>query len=108
MAPLVTLKDTTKSRDLYEAVKNMLKQFSLSIVNISGIVTDGVPAMVGKREGLVKLIEDDAIAAQILCLVKYHHTVHQENLCTKALKIDNVMEIIIKTVNFIRAKGLNH
>ena len=64
MASLVPLKDTTKSRDLYEAVKNMLKWFFWSIVNISGIVNDGAPAMVGESEGLVKLIEDDAIAAQ--------------------------------------------
>ena len=41
MASLVPLKDTTKSRDLHEAVKNMLKRFSLSIVNTSVIVTDG-------------------------------------------------------------------
>ena len=48
MASLVPLKDTTKSRDLYKAVKNMLKRFSLSIVNISGIVTEGALAMVAK------------------------------------------------------------
>ena len=64
--------------------------------------------MVDKREGLVKLIEDDAIPAQNSHLIKYHCLVHQENLCTKALKMGNVMQIIIKTVNFIRAKGLNH
>ena len=48
MISLVPLKDTTKSRDLYKAVKNMLKTFSLSIVNISGIVTEGALAMVAK------------------------------------------------------------
>ena len=67
MASLMPLKDTTKSRDLYRAVKNMLKWFSLSIVNISGIVTDGALVMVGERQGLVKLIEDNAIATQTLC-----------------------------------------
>ena len=102
------LKDTTKSRDLYEAVKDMLKWFSMSIVNISGIVTDGAPAMVGKRKGLIKLIKNNAIATQNSCLMKYYCIVHQENLCTKGLKMDNIMQIIIKTVNFIRAKGLNH
>ena len=64
--------------------------------------------MVGKREGLVKLIEDDAIADQNSHLMKYHCIVHQENLYTEALKMYNIMQIIIKTVNFIRAKGLNH
>ena len=64
--------------------------------------------MAGKREGLVKLIDDNAIAAQNPCLMKYHCIVHQENLCPKALQMDNAMQIIIKTVNFIRAKELNH
>ena len=108
MASLVPLKDTTKSRDLYEAVKNMLKQFSLSTVNIPGRVTDGALVMAGEREVLVKLIENNAIAAQNSCLMKYHCIVHQENLCTQALKMDNVMQIIIKTVNFLKAKGLSH
>ena len=80
----------------------------MSIINISIIVTDGSPAMVGKREGLVKLIEDNTIVTQNSCLMKYHCIVHQENLCTQALKMDNVMQIIIKTVNFLKAKGLSH
>ena len=79
----------------------------MSIVNISGIVTESAPAMVGKREGLVKLTEGDAIAAQNSCWMKYHCTVHQENLFSKAFKMDNIMLIITKTVNFIRTKGLN-
>ena len=52
MASLVPSKDTNKSRDLYKALKNTLKRFSLSIINISGIGTDGALVMVGKREGL--------------------------------------------------------
>ena len=43
----------------------MLKQ-------LSGRVTDGALAVAGKREGLVKLIEDDAIADQNSHLMKYH------------------------------------
>ena len=66
----------------------MLKQ-------LSGRVTDGALAVAGKREGLVKLIEDDAIADQNSHLMKYHCIVHQENLCTKTLKMGNIMQIII-------------
>ena len=62
--------------------------------------------MVGKREGLVKLIEDDTSTAQNSRLMKYRCIVHEENVCTKALKMDNVMQIISKTVNSIRAKGI--
>ena len=86
MASLVPLKDTTKSIDLYNAVKMTLKRFSLTLDNISGITTDGAPAMIGKKEGLVKLIEDDAITAGISRLMKYQCIIHQENLCSKSLK----------------------
>ena len=58
----------------------MLKQFSLSIIDICGRVTDGALAMAGKREALVKLIEDDAIAAPNSHLMKYHCIAHQESL----------------------------
>ena len=53
MASLVPLKDTTKSRDLYEAIRSMSERFSLSPVNVSAIVPDGALVMAGKREGLV-------------------------------------------------------
>ena len=33
---------------------------------------------------------------------------NQEKLRAKALKMDNVMQIVIKAVNFIKSKGLNH
>lgn len=46
MDSLVPLKYTTKSLDLYEAVKITLKWFSSTLVNISGIAADGAPAMV--------------------------------------------------------------
>ncbi|KOC58986.1 General transcription factor II-I repeat domain-containing protein 2, partial [Habropoda laboriosa] len=105
MASLVPLKDTKISRDLYEAVKKTLTRFSLSLSNISGVATDGAPAMIGKKEGLVKLIEDDAIAVENSRLMKYHCIIHQENLCGKALKMNHVMQIVVKTVNFIRARG---
>lgn len=43
--PLVALRETILSRDLYEAVKNTLQRFSFPIVNNSGNVTDGAPLM---------------------------------------------------------------
>ena len=88
--------------------KNTLKQFSLTFTNISSIDTDGDPVMAGKKEGLKRLIEDATITTSISRLMKYHCIRHQENLCAKALKLDNVMQIIIKAVNFMKSEGLNH
>ena len=61
MAALVSLKDTTKANDIYKAVTTTLARFALDFGKISGITTDGAPAMVGKREGLMKLIENEAL-----------------------------------------------
>lgn len=66
-------------------------------MNISGIVIEGVLVPGAKIEELVKLIEDNAVAAQNSCFMKYHCIVHQENLFTKGLRMDNIMLIIIKT-----------
>lgn len=93
MASLVPLKDSTKVRDLFEAVETTLNKFSLNLVNISGIATDGAPAMVdkkggltmmvpmvGKKGGLTKLIEDHAVLVGNKGLMRYHCIVHQENV----------------------------
>lgn len=99
---------TTKSTDLHQAVKETLARFSLSLLNISGVATDGAPAMVGKREGLVTLIADFAKVVGNASIMKYHCIIHQENLCAKSLNIEQVISVVVKTMNFIRSRRLNH
>lgn len=38
----------------------------------------------------------------------FHCILHQEALCCKSLNMDNVMKVVIQTVNFIRSRSLNH
>ena len=78
IASLVSLKDTTKSLDLCEALKITLKQFSLTFVNISGVSTDGVPVIVGKKDEHIKLLEDHAVATGNSRLMKYHCIGHKK------------------------------
>lgn len=63
--------------------------FSLTLANISGIVTECASDMVGKKEGLVRLIKDDAIAVENSRLMEYNCIIHRENLCEKVLKMDH-------------------
>jgi len=53
-------------------LKVTLKWFSLTFINISGTTTDGAQAIIGKKEELTKLIEDDAITTGNSSLMKYH------------------------------------
>ena len=41
-------------------------------------------------------------------LFRSHCIIHQENLCGKSVKMQNVMSVVVKTVNFVRARGLSH
>uniref|UniRef100_A0A8K9WVF7 SPIN-DOC-like zinc-finger domain-containing protein n=1 Tax=Oncorhynchus mykiss TaxID=8022 RepID=A0A8K9WVF7_ONCMY len=100
---------TTTGHDLYEEVSRCVNEMELPWEKLVGLTTDGAPAMCGHRSGLVakireKMQEENATGE----LTAYHCIIHQEALCGKALKMEHVMSIITRTVNFIRAKGLNH
>ena len=65
--------------------------------------------MTGKRRGALTLLEnsmkDDGHNHELL---KVHCIIHQEALCAKHVTMKEVMETVVKTVNFIRSRALNH
>ena len=63
-----------------------------------------VPRRREVKERPAKATEDDAIAAGNSGLMKYRCIVHEGNLCAKALKMDNIMQIM-KT-EFHRGQGI--
>ena len=105
MAALFPMKGTTKGRDIYECLMTVLRRYNLELTNLSAVVTDGAPSMVGKNEGLVGLIKKQK---NDLPLMHYHCIIHQQNLCAKSTNIDEVMKVVVKTVNFIKSRGHNH
>ena len=110
LANLHSLNDTTTGVDIFKAVMKEIDAIGLKLHNLCGVTTDGAPSMTGREKGLVALLEKERInsGSSTMKLVKVHCIIHQENLCSKSLRIQNEMEIVVKTVNFIRARGLNH
>jgi hypothetical protein len=102
---LVPMKGTTKG--ILETAKKSLQRFDLNLTNLEGLVTDGVPAMVGKNEGLVALLRKEPELGG-RDFVHYHCLIHQEDLCAKTIGFDNAMKVIMRVINFIRTRGLNH
>lgn len=55
MLNLLHLKDTTRREDVFQAIEKCLAENSLNFEALSGLTTDGAPAMVGKKKGSSKI-----------------------------------------------------
>ncbi|KAK5855570.1 hypothetical protein PBY51_007235 [Eleginops maclovinus] len=107
LAGLETLKGTTKGVDIFMAVERVLDKNCLKWETLSGITTDGAPAMVGKRAGLNALVSDK-VSEFGGSILKYHCILHQEQLCAKNMGLKNAMQDVVAIVNNIRSKALSH
>ena len=106
---LQAMHGTTKGEDLFVQVISAMNQFQLPFEKLSGLATDGAPAMVGGQKGLTALIRRE-MSRQNLDpseLVVCHCIIHQENLCAHSLKLSHVMSTVVSTINFIKSRGLN-
>ena len=104
MAGIYTMKGTKKGCDIFESLLVVLNRFNLKFANMSGVITDGAPGMVSKHEGLVALIKKGCITRHN-ALPLYNTTAR---FISKFLNFEEVMKIVIKVVNFIKSRGLNH
>ena len=102
---MASLFSTTTGQDICEQVLKVVKKFKLNHAKLCGVTTDGAPSMTGKTNGFITNFLN-AVGAQNV--VVSHCIIHQENLCTKVLDFADVMANIVKCVNYIRKRGLNH
>ncbi|XP_068206391.1 general transcription factor II-I repeat domain-containing protein 2-like [Palaemon carinicauda] len=104
-----SLEDTVTGKDLYNSVINSLIMSRLSLDKLASITTDGAPSLIGKHCGLVTLMNDkikeDFPSHSVL---SFHCIIHQESLCRSSFKLKHVMDPVVRAVNLIRARGLNH
>ena len=98
------MKNTTRGEDILSEVKKTLVKFELPEKKLCGVTTDGASPLTGKNIGFIALLKK-SINHEI---ISYHCIIHQEQLCAKVLEMQNVMELVIHSVNFIRSRGLNH
>ena len=69
------------------------------------VCTDGAPAMLGNKSGFFALLKQD-----IPHLLGTHCFLHRHALASKTLpsKSKNVLDICVRTINWIRGRALNH
>ena len=63
----------------------------------------------GENVGLLKRMQDKVTEINPEQKLKFLHCIlHQEVLCKSVLKMNHVIDVVTKIVNFIRARALNH
>jgi hypothetical protein len=97
--------ETTRAVDILEMVNSFFRAHSLSWDNVGSICTDGAPAMLGKSSGFATLVKN--INPQI---VSSHCILHRHALASKTLPVNckEVLDVVVKVVNFIRSRATNH
>uniref|UniRef100_UPI00358F8063 general transcription factor II-I repeat domain-containing protein 2A-like n=1 Tax=Myxine glutinosa TaxID=7769 RepID=UPI00358F8063 len=106
---LQAMHGTTKGEDLFEQVVLAMNKFELQFDKLSGLATDGAPAMVGVQKGLTALFKKEMsrLSLDPSELLVCHCIIHQDNLCAQSLKLNNVMTTVVSTMNVIKSRGLN-
>ena len=97
---LVSLRGGTRGVDIKKTV---------SLNKLCGSITDGCPSITGKENGAVALLKKDAQQSfPLQDILNVYCIIHQESLCAKTLKMDHVIDVVIKCVNEIKTKALKH
>lgn len=75
----------------------------------ASLATDSASSMIRKQASVMtKFGEKVRTANGGRDFWTFRCILHQEALCCKSLKMDNVMKVVIKTINFIWSRSLNN
>lgn len=109
LASMQSMKGTTTGKDLMTEVNTCLEKLQLKWDKLAGVTTDGCPNLTGKNVGLLKRMQDKVTEINPEQKLTFLHCIiHQEVLCKTVLKMNHVVDVVTKVVNFIRARALNH
>ena len=64
--------------------------------------------MTGRKNGLVALVQRKLEEEGVEEAIALHCIIHQQALCSKCLKFDNVMSVDVKCIIHIESRGLKH
>ena len=85
-------------------IKTFFETHGLEWEDVCGVCADGAPAMLGSRSGFTKKVKELAPEAK-----GTHCFMHRYALASKTLPtaLKNILDLMVKIVNFIKAGRLN-
>ena len=103
-----SLKGKMRGQDLYDRVSAVIEKMNLPWSKLA-VTTDGSPNLTGKNVRLLKRIKDQVKEeSPDQDVIFLHCVIHQESLCKSVLKLNHGANTVVKVVNSIRARGLQH
>ena len=98
------LKCTLKVVDVMQTLAMYFDQEELKWENLGGVCTDNAPAILRARSGLQPSVQNHSPDA-----VSMHCMIHRQALASKTLpkSLQDVLNIAIKTVNFVKNAALH-
>ena len=96
------LETTTRAIDIYNTIASYFAHFNIPMTSLISCAADGAPAMLGKRGGCLKLLQDNNPEMKIV-----HCVIHRENLVAKNLssELHDVLSRVIKCVNVVKSNA---
>lgn len=98
----------TTAQEIFRQLCDAIVNAGLPWKRFVGITTDGAPSMTGRKNGLVALVQRKLEEEGVEKAIALNCIIHQQALCSKCLKFDNVMSVVVKCINQIRSRGLKH
>ncbi|XP_044890545.1 general transcription factor II-I repeat domain-containing protein 2-like isoform X1 [Felis catus] len=105
---MVPMTGTSSGNELFVCVEESLKKFNVDWSKLVSVSTDGNSAQVGVEQLVTELKSKVSGLCKDTELKSVHGLILQESLCTKKLKMDHVMDIVIHTITWIRSHGSDH
>ena len=91
---MCSMKGTTTGQHIVDEIKKVFEKFKIDPKKPCGITTDGAAAMTGKIKGFTKLFMDE-LGVKKSDIVVNHCIIHQENLCSKVLRFNDIMRKVV-------------
>jgi hypothetical protein len=107
LSGLCSLKGATTGEDLFLKVQETLASLGMSWEKLKSVTTDGRKTC-GANTSVVGRICKEVMQDGSETPMVFHCIIHQEALCCQILSLNDVLDIVLSTVNYIRRNGLTH
>ncbi|XP_074045122.1 LYR motif-containing protein 9 isoform X1 [Macrotis lagotis] len=106
---LEAMHSNTGGEDLFERLVLSMKKLELTFEKLSGLTTDGAPAMVDSQKGLIAFVKKELnrLSLDPSDLITCHCIIRQESFCAQSSRLSSVMSTVVACINFVKSRGFN-